>query len=88
LTEAKAPIKKDNLWHDKTLIAVCVEAAVLMMGMGHLNPAIPIFVEALGVEQAQIGLMIGLVFAAYGMARAIMDVPAGTLARRWGRSLS
>ena len=78
-------MKKDSLWHNKTLIAVCVEAVVLMMAMGHLTPAIPIFVEALGVEQAHIGLMVGSVIAAYGMARAIMDVPAGTLARRWGR---
>jgi len=78
-------MKKDSLWHNKTLIAVCVEAVLLMMGMGQLSPAIPIFVEALGVEQAQIGLVVGLVVAAYGMARAIMDVPAGTLARRWGR---
>ncbi len=78
-------MKKESFWHDKTLIAVCVEAAVLMMGMGQLSPAIPVFVEALGVEQARIGLVVGLVVAAYGIARAIMDVPAGTLARRWGR---
>ncbi|MBN2186387.1 MAG: MFS transporter [Dehalococcoidia bacterium] len=78
-------MKKDSIWHNKTLIALCIEALVLAVGMGFLSPILPGFVQALGVEQTQIGTMVGLVVTVYGIARVIMDLPAGKLAQRWGR---
>jgi len=31
-------MKKDSLWHNKTLISVCVGEAILMLGLGFLSP--------------------------------------------------
>ncbi len=56
-----------------------------MLGLGFLSPILPKFVLVLGVKPEQIGTMVGLVIAAFGIARAIMDVPAGKLIQRWGR---
>ncbi len=78
-------MKKDSLWHNKTLVALCIEALVLAVGMGFLSPILPKFVQALGVEQTQIGTMVGLVVTVYGIARVAMDLPTGKLAQRWGR---
>ncbi len=41
-----------------------MEALVLLMGMGFLSPVLPKFVQALGVEPAQLGAMVGLVITA------------------------
>jgi MFS family permease len=78
-------VKKDSLWHDKTLLALCMEALVLMMGLGFLSPILPKFVQALGISPTQIGTMIGLVITVFGIAQAAMDLPAGRLAHLWGR---
>jgi DHA1 family multidrug resistance protein-like MFS transporter len=61
-------------WHNKTLVALCMEALVLMMGMGFLSPVLPKFIQALGVEPAQLGAMVALVITAYGIARVMMDL--------------
>ena len=78
-------MKKASLWHDKTLLALCMAALVLMMGLGFLSPILPKFVQALGIAPPQIGTMVGLVITVFGIARAAMDLPAGRLAHLWGR---
>ncbi len=78
-------MSKHSPWHNKTFIALCIEALVLMMGMGFLSPVLPKFVQTLGAKPTQLGTMVGLVITAYGIARAVMDLPAGRLAHRWGR---
>jgi multidrug resistance protein len=78
-------MKKDSLWHNKTLLALCMAALVLMMGLGFLSPILPKFVQTLGIAPPQIGTMVGLVITVYGIARVAMDLPAGKLAQRWGR---
>jgi len=78
-------MKKDSPWHDKTLLSICVGQFLLMIGMGFLSPVLPKFVQALGTAPTQIGTTVGLIISAYGVGRAIMCVPTGKLAKRYGR---
>ena len=56
-----------------------------MVEAGFLGPILPGFVEELGVSPAMIGTMVGLAITAYGITRAVIDIPAGRIARLWGR---
>ena len=73
------------MWRNKTLVALCVGELLLMVGAGFLSPILPGFVEELGVSPAMIGTMVGLAITAYGISRAVIDIPAGRIARLWGR---
>lgn len=56
-----------------------------MVGAGFLSHILPGFVEELGVSPAMIGTMVGLAITAYGITRAVINIPAGRIARLWGR---
>lgn len=56
-----------------------------MIGAGFFSPILPGFVLELGVSPAVIGTMVGLAITAFGITRAIIDMPAGSIARLWGR---
>ena len=73
------------MWRDKTLIVICLEALLLMIGAGFLSPILPGFVLGLGVSPAMIGTMVGLAITAFGITRTVIDIPAGNIARLWGR---
>ena len=73
------------MWRNRTLIVICLEALLLMVGAGFLGPILPGFVLELGVSPAMIGTMVGLAIAAFGVSRAVINIPAGDIARRWGR---
>jgi MFS family permease len=73
------------MWRDKTLIVICLEALLLMIGAGFLSPILPGFVLGLGVSPAMIGTMVGLAITAFGVTRTVIDIPAGNIARLWGR---
>jgi len=73
------------MWRNKVLIVICVEALTLMIGAGFLSPILPGFVQELGVSPTVIGTMVGIVMAAYGVTRMAIDIPAGKIARLWGR---
>jgi len=78
-------MKKDSLWHNKTLLTLCAGELLLAMGFGFVSPILPKFVTALGTAPTQIGTMVGLAMTVYGIARVIMDLPAGKLAHHFGR---
>lgn len=78
-------MKKDSLWHNKTLLTLCAAELLLAIGFGFVSPILPKFVTALGAAPTQIGTMVGLAITVYGIARVAMDLPAGKLAQRWGR---
>ena len=44
-------------------------------------PVVPKYVESLGGT----GLVVGLVLSSYGLARLLMNIPAGSFCERWGR---
>lgn len=66
---------------NRVLIWICALIAVNQLGFGAIVPVVPLYARAFGVPQAAIGLTIGL----YGLARFLLNVPAGRLADRCGR---
>lgn len=62
---------------------ICVLIAVNQLGFGAIVPVVPLYAERYGVSTAAVGLTI----AVYGLARFLVNVPAGQLAdwrgRRW-----
>jgi len=78
-------MKKDSLWHNKTILILCLGDLLLATGFGFVSPILPKFVTALGAAPTQIGTMVGLATTVYGIARVIMDLPTGKLAHRFGR---
>lgn len=72
---------------NELLIILCVEELLLVMGQGFLSPILPKFVSILGVGPESIGTAVGMAMAAFGVARAGMDIPAGKIAGRYGRRL-
>ena len=63
------------------LIWMCVLISVNQLGFGAIVPVIALYAEDFGVTQTAIGLTIAI----YGLARFLVNVPAGTLADRAGR---
>src|SRR5688572_18764029 len=60
---------------------MCLLIAVNQLGFGLIVPAVPLYAERFGVSKTAIGLTI----AVYGLARFLVNVPAGSLADRRGR---
>jgi len=78
-------IKSRNVWRNEIVVLLCVGEIFLMMGLSFLSPILPKFIESLGIEAKKIGIAMGLTIMAFGAARAIMDIPAGKIAKRFGR---
>lgn len=66
---------------DPRLLVICICVFSVMLGAGIVGPILPLYAKAFGVSYAAVGMMI----SAFGLARILVDVPAGTLADRWGR---
>ena len=67
--------------HNRVLVWICVLTAVNQLGFGSIVPVAPLYAHTFGVPQAAIGLTIAI----YGLARFVLNVPAGQLADRLGR---
>jgi len=68
--------------HARTiLIWMCALIAANQLGFGAVVPVIALYAEDFGVSQTAIGLTIAI----YGLARFLINVPAGQLADRFGR---
>ncbi|KRW57591.1 MFS transporter [Pseudomonas sp. TTU2014-080ASC] len=59
---------------------LCVISFISAVGFGIQSPAIPVFGQSLGVGSA----MVGLIIAAFPLARLLMAWPGGVLSNRWG----
>jgi MFS transporter, DHA1 family, multidrug resistance protein len=72
-----------NSWYKRNnvLIWVCVLIAVNQLGFGSIVPVVPLYARSFGVPQSAIGLTIAI----YGLARFLINVPAGKLTDRIGR---
>jgi MFS family permease len=71
------------LAENQTLLILCLTTAVVMMGQGIISPVLPLYAQSFGVGTAAIGLTI----TAFGVARLIVNLPAGFLSERYGRRL-
>lgn len=60
---------------------MCLLIAVNQLGFGTIVPVVPLYAESFGVSAAAVGLTI----AVYGLARFLVNMPAGALADRGGR---
>ena len=78
-------MKKDSLWHNKTLLTLCAGQLVIAIGFGFISPILPKFIAELNVPPSRIGTLVGLAMSAYGVARVSMNLPTGKLVQRWGR---
>ena len=66
---------------NRILIWMCVLIAVNQLGFGSVVPVVPLYAASFGVTTAAIGLAI----AVYGLARFLINMPAGRLADQVGR---
>lgn len=65
----------------RILVWMCVLICVNQLGFGSVVPVVPLYARSFGVPQSAIGLTIGI----YGLARFLINVPAGNVADRLGR---
>jgi len=66
---------------NETLITLCVQVMLMMMGMGLISPMLPQFAQTFGVSVTMVGLLI----TGFGVARIVTAIPSGKLAGRVGR---
>ena len=66
------------------LVWMCVLIAVNQLGFGSIVPVVALYAEDFGVSQTAIGLTIAI----YGLARFLINVPAGQLADVAGRRIT
>lgn len=79
--------QKETIRAKEILIVICAEELLLIIGLGFLSPILPKYIQSMGVDPGQIGLAVGAAITVFGVARAGMDIPAGRMARRYGRRL-
>lgn len=70
-----------QLRKDKTLIILCIEVIIMMMGIGLVSPILPQYAKTFGVNMTMIGMLITI----FGLARIIVDIPAGKLTDKFSR---
>lgn len=70
-------------WYERNrvLVWICLLTAINQLGFGSIVPVAPLYAHTFGVPQSAIGLTIAI----YGLARFVLNVPAGQLADRLGR---
>ena len=71
----------DDLKRNETLVILCVEGILIYMGMGQVSPVLPLYARQFGVNIT----MIGLIVTGFAIASAIVDIPAGRIAEKFGR---
>ncbi|MCU1717676.1 MFS transporter [Pseudomonas sp. 5P_3.1_Bac2] len=77
------PVTTGSSWLSGISLEVrclCVISFISAVGFGIQSPAIPVFGQSLGVGSS----MVGLIIAAFPMARLLMAWPSGALSNLWG----
>ncbi len=68
---------------NSTLLMVCVATGIIMLGQGVISPVLPLYAKEFGVSAT----MVGATISAFGLARMLLNLPAGLLSDRFGRGL-
>jgi MFS family permease len=71
----------NRLRSDERLLVICGSTVLVMAGQGVVGPVLPLFARDFGVGAA----VVGLTFTAFGLARLLLNIPAGLWADRRGR---
>jgi len=66
------------VWSDPVLVIVCLAVATTQMAWGAVVPVLPAYATDFGAS----GTQLGLVVAAFGLGRLVINVPAGLLSGR------
>jgi MFS family permease len=69
---------------NRVLVWMCVLIACNQLGFGSIVPVVPLYASSFHVPASAIGLTIAI----YGLARFLINVPAGQLADRCGRRVA
>lgn len=70
-----------RLRSDERLLMICGSTVLVMAGQGVVGPVLPLFARNFNVSAA----VVGLTFTAFGLARLLLNIPAGIWADRRGR---
>lgn len=65
----------------RTLIGLMGQVFIVMTGISIVSPVMPLYAQSFGVSAAAVGSLI----TAFGLARIAVNMPAGSLAERFGR---
>ncbi|HHX43159.1 MAG TPA: MFS transporter [Chloroflexi bacterium] len=65
----------------EVLVAMMGQVFIIMLGIGIVGPVTPLYAQSFGVGAA----MVGGLTTSFGIARIVMNIPAGTLTERIGR---
>ncbi|MBC7237636.1 MAG: MFS transporter [Chloroflexi bacterium] len=66
---------------DRVLIALMGQVFLTMLGISIVGPVMPLYASSFGVSAAMVGSLV----TAFGLARIVMNIPAGGLCERLGR---
>ncbi len=69
------------LKRNETLLILCIEGMLMLMGMGQVSPILALYARQFGIDMA----MVGLIITTFAFASAVVDIPAGRIAERLGR---
>ena len=64
----------------RSMLVLCSATTISMLGQGIIGPVLPLFARAFGVGTTAIGLVV----AAYGVSRILVNLPSGFIAERYG----
>jgi MFS family permease len=66
---------------NETLLILCIEGMLMLMGMGQVSPILALYAEQFGINM----VLVGLIITSFAFASVIVDIPAGRIAERLGR---
>ncbi len=73
----------DPFRENASLLMVCVATVMIMLGQGVISPVLPLYAKEFGVGAALVGATISV----FGLARMLLNLPAGLLSDRFGYRL-
>ena len=66
---------------NETLLILCIEGMLMLMGMGQVSPILALYAQQFGINM----VLVGLIITSFAFASVIVDIPAGRIAERLGR---
>ena len=73
----------EPLRDNSALLGVCVATGLIMLGQGVISPVLPLYAKDFGVSATLVGATISV----FGLARMLLNLPAGFLSDKYGRRL-
>ena len=71
----------NSLKRNETLLILCIEGMLMLMGMGQVSPILALYARHFGINVA----LVGLIITSFAFASVVVDIPTGRVAERLGR---